>query len=230
VNGKTRLAQIKSSSGISVQTINGEREAELIWQGCMHAADFGEGPSLVIDIGGGSVECIIGDRKKIYWLRSVPIGAARLKEKYPLSEPSTRKEQEQLTKGLELSLSPLIKACKRYQPARLIGSSGTFETFAAIIHRQQTGKSLPAAQRFYTFRKNDLFTLHRTFLRATLAERLQMPGMLRMRADMIVQASAVAQQCILLSKVNKIHLSTYSLKEGLMFEICKSLSNKISLK
>ncbi len=216
-NGKILLKEIRKQTGFKIELIDGLREAELIWKGVNAAVDLSEETSLIMDIGGGSTEFIICNRREIFWKQSYRLGAARLLEQIGFSDPVKPAEIRRLNQLLTQELDSLLKACKQFAPVRLIGSSGSFDTFASMILKKEGKPSLRGSH--YHFHLPSYRTLHKTLLTSVYAERIKMPGMLRMRADMIVPASLLLTFVLRLTGLNDLHLSTYSLKEGLLSEI-----------
>ena len=76
-NSKDFIDKVKEETGISVRIIPGVEEAEFIYYGVREAVDLGEKPQLLMDIGGGSVEFIVGTRDKLIWRQSYELGAQR---------------------------------------------------------------------------------------------------------------------------------------------------------
>ncbi|RZK86577.1 MAG: exopolyphosphatase [Hymenobacter sp.] len=87
-NGPDLVRDILESTGIQVEVIGGEREAELIAKGIRQAVPLGPDKSLLMDIGGGSVEFIIANEDTIFWKHSFEIGAQRLLDQF-FPPPST---------------------------------------------------------------------------------------------------------------------------------------------
>ena len=73
-NGKGLVALIKEETGIETRIISGIQEAEYIYYGVNKAVEIGDKASLIMDIGGGSIEFIIGTSKEIIWRQSFEIG------------------------------------------------------------------------------------------------------------------------------------------------------------
>jgi exopolyphosphatase/guanosine-5'-triphosphate,3'-diphosphate pyrophosphatase len=215
-NGKTILRRIYDATGFSIQLIDGLQEAALIWKGVRQAIPLGDDSSLVMDIGGGSTEFILCNAHKIFWKKSFRLGAARIKELHPFSDPPTAKEIKKLEEFLKQELAPLADACLRYPPKRLIGSSGSFDSFTAMILKKKNEPAFRGTH--YHFNLKEYVALHRELVRTSYQERLQFPGLLRMRADMIVPASVLLTFALRFTGIKEMHLSTYSLKEGLLDE------------
>lgn len=216
-NGKALLGEIRTITGFRVELIDGLREAELIWKGVCAAFDIGKETSLIMDIGGGSTEFILCNKDKIFWKQSYRLGAARILEQIGFTDPVKAAEVRKMNQLLTKELVSLSKACSIHRPVKLIGSSGSFDTFASMILRKE-GKS-PLRSAHYHFHLAAYQRLHQQLIRSSYAERIHMPGMLRMRADMIVPASVLLTFVLRFTGLNDLHLSTYSLKEGLLSEI-----------
>ena len=216
-NGEEILSAVYRQTGFRIELIDGLREAELIWKGVNEAVDLGDHTSLIMDIGGGSTEFILCNRAGILWKKSFRLGAARLLEEIGFSDPVTTGQVRKLNALLDKALLPLLTACKKHAPIALVGSSGSFDTFASIILREE-GRRLQKTTHFQ-FDLPSYKKLHLRLMKSTYAERIHMPGMLRMRADMIVPASLLLTFVLRKTKLKELHLSTYSLKEGLLSEL-----------
>ncbi len=213
------LEKVKKETGFSIQLITGATEAKLIYKGVCEAIIIGEETSLILDIGGGSVEFIICNDKKIYWKKSFRLGAARLIEKIQPSDPIQLSEIKKLNTYLNENLIGFGEAVAKFKPKKLIGSSGSFDTFAALILNKTEDLNLIRSKTQYQFNLKEYKTLHKELVKSTYRERLIMKGMLRMRADMIVVSSLLLTFALSKTGIRKLHLSTYALKEGLLMSI-----------
>jgi exopolyphosphatase/guanosine-5'-triphosphate,3'-diphosphate pyrophosphatase len=101
----------------------------------------------------------------------------------------------------------------------LIGSSGSFDTFAEMICHQYFNENMLEGKTTFEFNKKDLLEIHQQLIKSTRAERLQMKGLIAMRVDMIVIASIFMHYIIKKFEIDKIRLSTYSLKEGVLYKM-----------
>lgn len=224
-NGQSFIQTVRARLGIDIKTISGDREATLIAMGVLGAFSPEKGCSLIVDIGGGSTEFILIDRSKIRWKKSFKLGVARLLALHPLSDPPKPREIRGIESYLDASLLALVKACETFKPVRLIGSSGSFDTLAEMILRQEDnslGKSVHYRFSKYAYRK-----MHQSLICSTQKERISIPGMLRMRADMIVPASILINFVLKRFSIRSMHLSTYALKEGLLFEFLEKRKNNL---
>jgi len=220
-NGPALLQKIYSASGIKVNVISGAEEASLICQGVCAAVTMNASPSLIMDIGGGSTEFIICNDKKILWKKSFRLGAARLLMEFRPEDPFVKKDITRVNQYLQEQLQPLEEAIRKFQPERLIGASGSFETFASILLHRRGEANLLRRTTHYQFNLKDYKNLHRELLLSTYTERLKIPGMLRMRADMIVMASLLLTFVLGNYQIKRLDLSAFALKEGLLTNALK---------
>ena len=216
-NGQTFVQKVKNNTGINIEVIDGDREAELIFKGVKSFVHLGSDSVLTIDIGGGSTEFIIGNNCHIQWKKSFNLGVARMKETFNGSDPLTPQQTDTILSTLNNELHPLWEAIDQWKPNSLIGSSGTFESLATILSLR-SGKE-PDFQNPSTFEVTRYQSLHQELLNSTLEERLKIRGLAPMRAEYIVFGSLLIQ--IVLSKLacSTITYSDYALKEGFLAEI-----------
>jgi exopolyphosphatase/guanosine-5'-triphosphate,3'-diphosphate pyrophosphatase len=217
-NKKKFLQSILHETGIEVKVITGLQEASLIYQGVKQAVEMNEQKSLIMDIGGGSIELIIADQKKIYWKHSFKLGAALLLEKFKPSDPLTKKEFRQIIDYLEDELKRLIVAANKFHPQILTGSSGSFETFADMISWQFYKPGILKNKTAYEFNLQDYRSVYNLLLKSTTSERKKMKGLIAMRIDMIVIAAIIVTFVLQKLKINRMILSAYALKEGILWE------------
>ncbi|MBN8697262.1 MAG: phosphatase [Bacteroidetes bacterium] len=218
-NGIDFVNIAKEKTGIEVQVISGDKEAELIYYGVRSAVKMSNDTSLIIDIGGGSTEFIIANKDQIFWKQSFLLGAARLLEIFNPSDPITDKEIETIKNYLRQELQSLLDAVKKYPITELIGSSGSFDSLAEMIaHRFYTPEILKNITE-YEFKLDDCSAIYDIIIKSTKAERTAMKGLVLMRVDMMVISSILVHFVLSELETKKMRLSTYSLKEGVLWEV-----------
>jgi exopolyphosphatase/guanosine-5'-triphosphate,3'-diphosphate pyrophosphatase len=131
-NGKQLVAEIYQQTRICLQVISGDKEAEYIYYGVRSAVPIGNTVSMIMDIGGGSVEFIICTQDTIFWKQSFEIGAQRLLDIFMHTDPIADYAVQKLQEYLQEKLIPLTNAVHQYAPQILIGASGSFETLCEI--------------------------------------------------------------------------------------------------
>ena len=111
-NGAEIISRIKSTHRIDTQIISGDEEAGYIYKGVNLALHLGKEKSLIIDIGGGSVEFIIGNGEEIFWKQSFEIGAQRLLERFQKHDPILPSEIDEINLYFQERLVPLLEAIR----------------------------------------------------------------------------------------------------------------------
>jgi exopolyphosphatase / guanosine-5'-triphosphate,3'-diphosphate pyrophosphatase len=224
-NGEAFAWAVKEKTGIPVQIISGDKEAELIYHGVKLAVNLHESYSLIMDIGGGSTEFIIANKNTILWKHSFLLGAARLLEKFNPSDPIQEAEQKIIEAHLEQSLEPLFSFLQSNHIVlnELIGSSGSFDSLAEIIAHRFYTPSLLDNQTEYTFDLEECESIYFELLKSTLQERIQIKGLVRMRVDMIVISALFVHFILRRLEIKTMRLSRYSLKEGALWEIMQQV-------
>lgn len=206
---------IKQETGISLTVISGEEEASYIFDGVRQAVDLSLGNQLILDIGGGSNELILAGPNGQLWKHSFNLGMARIVEKFSISNPISEDEQLSITSYFNENLEMLWEACAEYKPKWLIGCAGAFNTMADVL------KGSRPKDRFYEYEEvsvSQFNAFHRTMVKSTYEERLNMPGMFPIRAEMMLPASLFIN--LIMSKLSlpKIIVTGYSLREGVVKE------------
>lgn len=131
-NGGDLIERVKRELGLYVKVVSARDEARLIYLAVRHALDLRSQPHLIVDIGGGSVEFIIGDEHRAAMLESRKLGAARMTARFVRSDPISKEDRRALSRHYERELAPLIETIRAHRPVRVIGTSGTLENIAAM--------------------------------------------------------------------------------------------------
>jgi exopolyphosphatase/guanosine-5'-triphosphate,3'-diphosphate pyrophosphatase len=214
-NAEEVIEIFKTKAGIEVTVISGEREAELIFYGVKSAMELGQHNSLVMDIGGGSVEFIIGNEDTILWKESFEIGAQRLLERFQQHDPLQEQEIHVLENYFQEMLSTLFTALHTHKPSTLIGSSGTFDTLSDIYcSKHHVSKPMEDPETPLTLQ--GFYEIYEELLYKNREERMRIPGMIEMRVDMIVVACCLINFLLGRYAFENIRVSTFALKEGIL--------------
>lgn len=211
-NSHSFIDKVKRETGIEIEIITGDEEARLIHLGVMQAVPAFAGKALIMDVGGGSVEFIIADAEKVYWAQSFPIGVQVLYNDFQRNDPISAGDLFAIESHLENTLQPLAEQLKTHQTPLLIGASGTFEVVESMLKLEKPSP-LYGILDVETFRQ-----LYRKVLPSTMAERLQMEGLPKERAKLIVVALKLIDYTVHLSNARQIITSAYAMKEGMLKE------------
>ncbi|SFE21772.1 Ppx/GppA phosphatase family protein [Spirosoma endophyticum] len=224
------ITRVREATGLSINVISGDQEADYIYQGIRAAGALtgqtGSETSLVIDIGGGSVEFILGNESRVFWKQSFEIGGQRLMERFMPETPVVRQSDRsnpinpgsirRLNDYFQEQLLPLANAIHQYQPTVLVGSSGSFDTLVDMWFMHTEGHLPDPAQTTFTLPVAEFYRAYELLITKNHDERMQIPGMIELRVDMIVVAVCLIDYVLKTYGISQIKTSTYSLKEGVL--------------
>ncbi|MCF4968423.1 Ppx/GppA phosphatase family protein [Nostoc sp. CMAA1605] len=220
-NGKDFLHRVESELGLSVDLISGQEEARRIYLGVLSGMEFHNKPHIIIDIGGGSTEIILGDSHEPRTLTSTKVGAVRLTTELISSDPILDVEFQYLqayVRGmLERSVDEVLANLKFGEFPRLVGTSGTIETIAMIQAREKLG-NVPSTLNGYQFSLDDLENWVNRLRKMTNAERAAIPGMPERRSEVILAGAVVLQEAMMLLGVDSITTCGRALREGVIVD------------
>lgn len=214
-NGKDFVHSVKEQTGIEIDILSGDEEASLIYKGVKLSGAIND-LSLIMDIGGGSVEFILCDTVQLIWKKSYNIGAARLMQKFFKSDPISDEDKNNILTHIQHELTDLFEICKQHQPKTLIGSAGAFETFAELVNSAKKSIINLDTLQSYHFDFDEYITLSIKLINSTHQQRVEMPGIIPLRVDLIVIATLITNYVLGRLKINQLKLSTYDLKMGIL--------------
>ena len=212
-NGAQFLAEVKAKTNISIETITGDEEAKLIYYGVREAVELSSEPSLIIDVGGGSVEFIISNNEKMFWAQSFPIGVAVLHKNFHHSEPISFNEIQILNEYLDSTLAPLKEAFSNHNIKTLIGASGTFDVL------EKTMRIIKRNKRAAYIEFDDFIPLHDKVIAADFEERAAMTEVPLQRTKLIVVALILVKYILDAFHLEEIVISNFAMKEGMIREL-----------
>lgn len=213
-NGAGFCQKVYDETGIVIDTINGEKEADFIFAGMQLSGSMDDATGLVMDIGGGSVEFIICTKTKLLWKQSFEVGAARLMDLFHHSDPVSTDDKTAIEKYLNKELADAFFAIEKYKPQYLVGSAGAFETYTELILLDKNQCFVYEETPRFDFKKPDLDAVLKSLIQSNHQERMQKKGLIPLRVDMIVVASVFSRYILKKTGIKDVRLSTYSLKEG----------------
>lgn len=216
-NGPEFIEACKQKTGITIDLIEGEREAELIWKGARHCVNP-EGKYLVMDIGGGSNEFIIADHHKIYWKKSYRLGLSRLKETFRFNDNPSEKEIHDVAAYLEKEMAELFKVCKEHGIETLVGTAGTFDTYASVFNFKYIGIDFDSRNKSMEFNNTELIDFCREFTTLSKNKRDAVEGIPEFRKEFMIYATLLTQTVMEKCNIKSSYLSTYALKEGVFID------------
>jgi exopolyphosphatase/guanosine-5'-triphosphate,3'-diphosphate pyrophosphatase len=197
--------------GTRPELLGGDAEGRLSFAGATSELDVSTGPWLVVDIGGGSTELVVGPAPgtpdRPIAVRSLDVGCVRVSERFLISDPPTTAEIEAARRFSAELLHGAIRSEPAFATGRtLIGLAGTVACLASV------DQSLPEYDRarvhHYVLALDRVTSMVVSLARVTAAERRQVPGMEPDRADVIVGGAVVLEEV----------MRTFGFDEGLTSE------------
>ncbi|MGQ1945972.1 Ppx/GppA phosphatase family protein [Geofilum sp. OHC36d9] len=221
-NGAEFVRRVKQELGLTIRVIPGDEEAQTIFDGIKQVVPLGKEYTLIMDIGGGSVEFIIANRNGIAWKDSYNIGTARILEQFTPSDPITSEEIVHIEKYLYSKLETLFEAVAKYPIYKLVGSSGSFDTLAAIIAKEEYPLLDLSKGTTFEFKESGYKVLHDRLMASDAATRRTMPGMDPSRIENIIPATIIIQCVFEHVRPKEIWQCSFALKEGAIQQIISS--------
>jgi exopolyphosphatase/guanosine-5'-triphosphate,3'-diphosphate pyrophosphatase len=220
-NGRDFLKHINTELGLFVNLISGQEEARRIYLGVLSGMEFNNQPHIIIDIGGGSTELILGDSHEPRSLSSTKVGAVRLTAEFVRTDPISNSELQYLQAYIRGMLErPVDELRAHLQPGeqpRLVGTSGTIETLAIMHAREKLGM-VPNPLNGYQLSRKDLKEMTKRLAAMNYAERAAMAGMSDRRSEIIVAGALILLEAMTLLGLDAVTIGERALREGVIVD------------
>jgi exopolyphosphatase / guanosine-5'-triphosphate,3'-diphosphate pyrophosphatase len=214
-NGGDFIERAKRELGLYVRVVSARDEARLIYLAVRHSCNLKDQPHLIVDIGGGSVEFIVGDERKAAMLESRKLGAARMSAKYVHSDPISDDDKKALLRHYEKELAPLVATIENHKPVKVIGTSGTLENIAAMCGTpHESNGDAPGG----LIERGPLEKLVDELLKSRTKDRAKMRGLDDQRKDQIVAGALLVRELFDRLKLKRLHLCGSALREGILLD------------
>jgi exopolyphosphatase/guanosine-5'-triphosphate,3'-diphosphate pyrophosphatase len=216
-NGGEVVDRIEDETGVRVEVISGHEEARLIFGAVRASVVLDPAPALCFDLGGGSLEVMVGDAAGMQWATSLPLGVARLTAEHVHSDPISKRDRRDLHDHIVELLEPCRREISALAPRMAVGSSGTLEALAqmAIARRDEDA---PSSLNQVSVGVDELAALHKAITASTAAERLRFAGLDARRVDLVVAGSAVLATAMELFELDALTISEWALREGIVLD------------
>lgn len=208
-NREAFIERVWRETGIFIEAITGLQEAQLIYKGVHQTMNFGES-ALIMDIGGGSTEFIHANDEGLIAMDSFNVGVSRMFQLFEFSDPLSTEDLHQLENYLEAACGIFLRGLKT---SKLIGASGSFETFFELMHE----KPFHSAGRAVEVDIQHFRNMLEAIIASTQAERDENPHIIPIRKRMAPFAAVKTRWVMQQVKIQSIFISPYALKEGAFF-------------
>jgi len=216
-NGGEFLQRVLDTVGLRVKVIPGREEARLIHLGVAHALDLRGEPTLIVDVGGGSVELILVEHARPVVLESLKLGVVRLAHTYLRSDPARPGDLRKLERHVADAMEPVLRRAGNRRVQRVVGTSGTLLNVVEIAARAR-GEVLRGRLNGARVSAEEVFALLRRLQRSDRAARLRIKGLDAKRVDSLLPGVVVLAHILRELEAPSVLACTWALREGLLLE------------
>jgi exopolyphosphatase / guanosine-5'-triphosphate,3'-diphosphate pyrophosphatase len=217
------IRRVKAETGIKLEVASGFEEARLIHLGVLQALPVFKTRHLMIDIGGGSTEFLIGYQRKILYDNSLKIGAVRLTQRFFPTGKTTSKAVRECEKYVRGMLNPIRRSVQEHEFSLTIGTSGTITNLANIIRCRRGGEEEGWLNGF-KFSRKELFEVVEEIQEAD--DRLDIEGLDPARVDIILAGAIILKEVVKELGIKELTVSEYALREGIVLDTVENFHRK----
>jgi exopolyphosphatase / guanosine-5'-triphosphate,3'-diphosphate pyrophosphatase len=217
-NREEFIERVRELANLEVSVISGMEEARLIFLGVSSGLDLGSRNAVLIDIGGGSTEVIVGNGDGYKMLDSMKLGAVRLSNQFtPTGGPVTPEGYDRIKNYVRGVATQPVRRVREQGFDLMMGSAGTITTLGDIIAKRYPQQ--PAgSQRIHTFSIQELRETAAFLSRLSLIERRKVPGMDAGRAEIIIAGSAIVLTLMEEFGAERLQVSDRGLRDGILLD------------
>ncbi|HSB85099.1 MAG TPA: Ppx/GppA phosphatase family protein [Ilumatobacteraceae bacterium] len=217
-NADEFLARAHREAKIDIEVISGLEESRLIHLGVLQAVPAFDRRLILVDIGGGSTEVLIGERGETLTARSFKLGAVRLTDRFFPNGTTSTASVKDCRSYVRSILATFEREVEELGFEIAIASSGTAETIARMIHAGRDDTPLHTFNRF-EFTVSELQSISETLARKKSSdERRGTPGLDPGRADIIVAGALVLEGVADIYGIKSFVFSEAALREGVLLD------------
>lgn len=216
-NGGDFLDEVIRQTGLSPEVISGSKEARLIFLAVRNAIALQGENAMVIDIGGGSTEVVVGNDTEILFGKSMKLGVLRLLDMFEGNSMVGEEARRILKAHIRFVAQSVLEEARKFGFTKVIGTSGTIRTLGEAAHLAGGGKSFRSLNA-ETVSLHDLEKLSHQLLEVKPEKRASISGISENRTDAIHLGSVLLVQLLQMAGVNELTLCEASLREGLILD------------
>lgn len=214
------LAACRAALGHPVEIISGIEEARLVYMGVSRSMPSVDGGTLVIDIGGGSTEVVLGDGYEPKRMESLFMGCVGFSRRFFAGDKFTAKRFERAKVAAALELAPVQAGFLRLAFERALGSSGTARAIAGVAAELglNEGVVTPAG----------VAEIERRMVEAGRLNKLSLPGLSAERAPVFAGGLAIMASVLEELRIERMEIAEGALREGVLYDLLGRLSDEDS--
>lgn len=231
MNGEDFISEVFYKTGIKIEIISGYEESRLIYMGVLQSLPVYGKKILLIDIGGGSTEMLVGEKGEVKYANSTKIGTVRLTERFFPDKKFTPDAVEEAKMYSRSLLFPVLRRIKEYSYDTVVGSSGTISTIGSIIyflHNPETEDD--SYLNNYVYDRDALLQIVKKITRCLNVRQIEeIKGVDAQRTDIITAGVIILEQIFSGLDINRITVSNYALREGIILDTIDKISGHRNL-
>jgi len=217
-NRELFLRRCYEATGIHVRAIEGQEEARLTSKGVLGAIHGMENPFIIFDLGGGSTEFYC-DRHSGVYVKSIPLGAARLTHRYLFSDPPIESELDKMRERIDASLKAAFAPPFNGETVqRIVGTGGTVSSLAGMMNGIASQALVPERVNGMALSSANVEAIYNRLKRTGLEERLTTWALDRGRADVIIAGTFMVLSILRFFRMDEFVVSMSDLLEGILLD------------
>jgi exopolyphosphatase / guanosine-5'-triphosphate,3'-diphosphate pyrophosphatase len=226
-NGGEFLAAVAERTSIRPRIISGDEEARLVHLAAVYGVNAATGNTVVVDIGGGSMEVTLGTGTDIRLARSFQLGVIRLTDRFVSSDPLSPRDERKLAKHVRGEVGEFAEQLRAAGFERVIATSGTSLSLGEVA---LSGRRLFDSDKIHHSRisAKELHRARKEVVGRDMERRLRLPGLDSRRADLVVAGAVLLDTVVRLLRADEIILSDYALREGLVLDFIERNRKQIA--
>ncbi len=210
------LLRAEREVGLTIDVLSGEEEAEVGYLGVLAGQGDFEGNILVIDVGGGSTELIVGDKRHILFGHSIDMGAVRMTGKHIKKDPPSNGEINAVRKDIRGLVRPMVDIIEQGAPVRAVGIGGTATTLGAIQLKMEIYDRARIQKCVVDL--SSIEGMVKRFKSMPLDQRREIQGLQPKRADIILSGAMIIEEVLTAVGIDQLHISDWDNLEGYLMK------------
>lgn len=210
-NSEALITRAEANLGHRIEIISGREEARLIYLGAAHALAE-EGRRLIIDIGGGSTECIIGEHFEPLALESLKMGCVTFTQRFFANREISEKHMRKAELAALSELASIRRPYRELGWQDPVGSSGTIKAAAAVL-------AVNGTEQEGIITREGLAELRRRLIKFKRLDDIRMEGLKPDRAQVFPAGMAVLNAIFETFDLKQMRYSDGALREGVLYDL-----------
>ena len=215
-NRQVFLNRVKEACGLEIEVISGEHEARIGYLGVLAGLEGVEDNILVIDVGGGSTELIVGDASGIKFAHSANVGAVRMTGKHIKSDPISETEYMAVQEDISNITEQVINKLSEHTISKAVGIGGTATTLGAMkLEMQEYDRYKIQSSSVSAI---EIEQMNEKLKCLNIKQRQEIKGLQPKRADIILAGAMVIEHVLTSMNISDLYVSDYDNLEGCLME------------